>query len=53
MFQVAMANWEHYSPPRSKIACPQAKVKKDATRSSLPPKWHPHLVDSSIESNIL
>ena len=43
-----MANWEYYSPPHSKFACPQAIVKKDVARSSLLPKWHPHMVDSSI-----
>ena len=53
MFQVAMANWEHHSPPCSKVAYPQATVKKDAARSSPPPKWYPHLVDSSIQSVIL
>ena len=52
IFQVAVAKWEYYNPPRSKVTCPQATVRKDATRSSLPPKWHPHLVDSSIESDI-
>ena len=28
MFQVARANWRHYSPPHSKVACPQATGKE-------------------------